>query len=108
MPNPTEEPTSILLPEPPPVPHYDATLQEVEIFLRDYFKSQLGLSDTQSLEMAQKFPFHGPALFQASEEKLRDTFSFIGGPLFYHIQDSRYGRVCSIPYLICCFLTSIA
>lgn len=83
----------MLLPEPPPVPHYDARPQDVANFLKLYFESQLCLSDTESLEMAQKFPANGPALFKASEEKLQEIFGPIGSPLYDHLQDSVYGRV---------------
>ena len=103
MANQTGQPSSTLLPNPPPVPHYDAVPQEVENFLKEYFKSQLCLSDTVSLEMAQKLPINGPALFKASEEKLQEVYGLNGSPLFDHLQDSIYGRVCTIPYLINCF-----
>lgn len=108
MANPIGQPSATLLPEPPPVPHYDAIPQEVENFLKDYFESQLSLSDAQSLEMAQKLPVNGPALFKASKEKLQEVYGLNASPLFYHLQDSMYGRVCSISYLISCFLMSIA
>lgn len=99
-----------LLPEPPLVPRYDATQQEVEDFLKEYFKSQLDRSDTASLEMAQRFPFNGPTLFQASEEKLFAIYSFIGTPLFNYLQESKYGRVCPISCILFYrfFLISIA
>ena len=53
-----------MVPEPPPVPDYDAEAWEVENFLKEYFQSQLGLSDTASLEMAQKHPINGAAFIQ--------------------------------------------
>ena len=90
---PPSTPSSTLLPEPPPVPHYDARPQEVEKFLKEYFKSQLCLSDTESLKMAQKLSVNGPALFKASEEKLQEIYGPIGSPLYDHLQDSVYGRV---------------
>ena len=91
-----EEPSSpslTLLPEPPPAPHYDARPQDVEEFLKAYFKSQLCLSETDSLEMARRLPVNGPALFKASEEKLQEVYGLVGSPLYDHLQDSVYGRV---------------
>ena len=40
-------------------PHYDARPQEVEKFLKEYFESQLCLSDTESLEMRRNFQLMG-------------------------------------------------
>ena len=77
---PSSTPSSTLLPEPPPVPHYDAVPQEVTKFLKEYFQSQSCLSDTASLEIAQKLPVNGPALFKASGEKIQEAYGLIGSP----------------------------
>ena len=99
--------SSRLLPEPPPVPHYDAVPSEVEKFLTEYFQSQLCLSESASLAMAQKLPISGPALFKASQGELQEIYGLNATPLFDHLQDSIYGPVCTIPYLINCNLIKI-
>ena len=89
------------LPEPPLVPQYDALPQEVEDFLRDYFKSQLSLSDAASLEKAQQLPVNGPALYNVPEEKFQEIYGPMRNPLFDYLQDSMYGPVRHVLYRDC-------
>ena len=83
-------------PEPPPVPEYEATTNEVEGFLVEYFKTRLSLSDSESLEWAQKMHVDGEGLYQANEDKMYDVYGFNGSPLFNYLQNSKYGRVCAM------------
>lgn len=87
--------------EPPPVPQHRATTQEVEDFLKAYFKSQLCLSDAACLELAQRLPTDGSGLYCARESQLCKVYGPIGTPLFCHLQKSIYGHVCLMSHVLC-------
>ena len=90
-----------LRPPRPTVPGLEASVSEIQNFLIRYFTRKLDLSFEEGLEYARKLIVAGGGgLYKLSEQRLYDIYGSSGKSLFYELQYSKYGRVCSC-HLVC-------
>lgn len=72
--------------------------QKLENSFMNIPRGQYSLSDSEAVEWAEKMLVAGQGLYRATEQDMRAAFGPPGVSLYHYLQNSYYGRVCSICY----------